>query len=70
HKRIEFFIAQESPAGSLAKVVEPHGLTWFGLQKEDKYAPLVDAKDRLACEFPTIREKGHFFWETNEVKMQ
>ncbi|MCD7465302.1 hypothetical protein HAX54_001012, partial [Datura stramonium] len=41
-----------------AKVIEPHGLTWFNSQKESKYAPenWID-EGLLALEFLTIRDK-------------
>ncbi|MCD7471710.1 hypothetical protein HAX54_012336 [Datura stramonium] len=41
-----------------AKAVEPHGLTWFNIQKEAKYSPenWID-EGHLALEFPTIRDK-------------
>ncbi|MCE3049572.1 hypothetical protein HAX54_045183, partial [Datura stramonium] len=41
-----------------AKVVEPHGLTWFNTQKEAKYAPenWID-EGLLELEFPVIEDK-------------
>ncbi|MCD7452880.1 hypothetical protein HAX54_018505 [Datura stramonium] len=41
-----------------AKVVEPHGLTWFNTQKAAKYAPenWID-EGHLAHEFSAIRDK-------------
>lgn len=42
----------------VAKVVEPHGLTWFNSKKEVKYAPenWID-EGCLALEFSAIRDK-------------
>ncbi|MCD7451598.1 hypothetical protein HAX54_012759 [Datura stramonium] len=43
-----------------AKVVEPHGLKWFNVQKDAKYSPENWIDDGfLALEFPTICEKVH-----------
>ncbi|MCD7472918.1 hypothetical protein HAX54_014349, partial [Datura stramonium] len=41
-----------------AKVVEPHGLTWFNTKKEANYAPenWID-EGYLVLQFPTIRDK-------------
>ncbi|MCD9639978.1 hypothetical protein HAX54_024989, partial [Datura stramonium] len=43
-----------------AKVVEEHGLKWFNIQKEAKYAPenWID-EGRLTFEFPTISDTVH-----------
>ncbi|MCE3215660.1 hypothetical protein HAX54_003145, partial [Datura stramonium] len=59
-----------------AKVVEPHGLTWFNTQKEAKYAPenRID-EGILSLEFPTIRDKvrklglGYIFVESEECNL-
>ncbi|MCE3050482.1 hypothetical protein HAX54_047322 [Datura stramonium] len=63
---------------SLAKhfevqVVEPHGLTWFNIQKEAKYAPKNwNDEGLLSLEFPAIRDRvrklglGFIFVEPKE----
>ncbi|MCD9646889.1 hypothetical protein HAX54_037130 [Datura stramonium] len=45
-----------------AKDVEPHGLTWFSLEKEAKYSPKnwID-EGRLALAFRTIHDKVREF---------
>ncbi|MCD9646386.1 hypothetical protein HAX54_036169, partial [Datura stramonium] len=59
-----------------AKVVEPHGLTWFNTQKVAKYAPenWID-KGLFALEFPIIPDKvrelglGYIFVEPEEFNL-
>ncbi|MCE0481689.1 hypothetical protein HAX54_039629, partial [Datura stramonium] len=59
-----------------AQAVEPHGLNWFNLQKEAKYAPKnwID-KGRLVLEFLIIRDKlrelgvGYIFVELEECNL-